>query len=150
VTATERLYANRIEWAANAIRVDELPGLASSVAADPQVTLTFTAASSVPTLHAGDVLFDRSAEGYVRKVVSFATSGVDLIIQTDPGTLQDLATGGFFGVRNEDDGMQTMSGGSECNPANWSGNWTGAYLGIPAQEFSIGSSSVTSVGSPCI
>lgn len=116
VVETERLFSNQIDWAPNVVRVAELQGLQTSVAQDTQVTLTFGTAANIPTLAAGDVLFDRSAEGYVRKVVSWQANGPVLEVQTEAGSLQDLATGGFYGVRNDDDGMSTLAGGAECDP----------------------------------
>jgi formylglycine-generating enzyme required for sulfatase activity len=136
VEAKELVYVNHVDWAPNVVRVAELPGLVSSVAADGAVTLTFKDAASVPSLKAGDVLFDRSADGYVRKVTSAVKSGAKVDAVTTDGSLQDVATGGFYGVRNAEAGMKPLSGGSECDPKNWAGNWSGTYVDLPTIELS--------------
>lgn len=134
VEALETLYVNKIDWAPNVVRVAELAGLVSSVATDTQVTLTFQSAANVPALKLGDVLFDRSAEGYVRKVTSVSVAGAKVDVVTTLGSFQDVATGGFYGVRSADNAVKPQSNGDECDPAKWPGTWTGDFVGIPTVE----------------
>ncbi len=140
---TELIYVNHIDWVPNIVRVGELPGLLSSSATDTQVTLTFQNTGSVPPLKIADVLFDRSADGYVRKVTSFAKAGATIVVMTTPGSLQDVATSGFYGMRNAGDAVKPLSGGSECDPMNWSGSWIGAFVGLPKVELTQGPFSMT-------
>lgn len=99
-SATNRLFSNRLDYKAGVRDVRALPGLVSSDIAGTTVTLAFASAAQVPSFAVGDTLWDRSADGYVGKVTQVSVSGATLTAEVVEGDLQDVASGGFYGVRD--------------------------------------------------
>ena len=101
-SSTGNLFSNKVVLAPATKVVDDMPGFVKSEATSTAVTLTFANAASVAQLAAGNILWYRGLGGYVRKVVSAQVNGVAVVAQTTDASLMDVATEGFYGVREQD------------------------------------------------
>ena len=143
VSATERIDANHIDFVKNLVQVQKLPGLVSSTPSAGSVALVFDTTEHVPSIAAGWIVWDAGLPGFVRKAASTATAGTTLTIATDTAGLEDIATGGFYGVVNVD----AMFPGAPkharapliqgCDPSAWPAGANAALVPFGDLDFSL-------------
>jgi len=98
---TTRVFANKLLFAKNVWFPEKLPGFVSAAFDGSNVQLTFAAASDVPDLAPGTILWGTSAGGYLGRILTVTKTDKVLSATTEPVLLTDAIERGFFGVRDE-------------------------------------------------
>lgn len=99
--ATQKIFANKLQFAKNVVFPEKLPGFVKAEATpNTQVVLTFATAAQVPSIKGGDLIWGTSGSGYLIKATTATKSGAAVTVDGIQGKITDGIENGFFGARD--------------------------------------------------
>ncbi|MBQ9817812.1 MAG: hypothetical protein IJM59_10185, partial [Proteobacteria bacterium] len=100
VSSETHVYANHLEWNDRTKFSDEMAGVHEIEVTSNSLVITVDSEGEQPTFEEGQVLVSTQGGGYLRKVVGVHYDGDQIILETEPATLEDAISTGNFGAED--------------------------------------------------
>jgi len=91
------IFANQLEYQPWVVFPEQLPGITSVAVQADQVALSFS--GPPPAIKVGTILWGRSGEGFLLRVLSTSTAGNVVTLKTTQAYVTQAVKQGFFGVQ---------------------------------------------------